>query len=153
VLPSGRGLESLRSIRGLRPRGIHDLRPCIEITVTIEQLTKLAERWEREAGITLGNSNIAGLRATDAETCRAAHGYLLHCAGQLRDAIGVPRVLDEQTERQRAHALLYPPAYSGNDPEREGLVLASMEVDDLSRADAERRVDAFLAKRRGKATT
>jgi hypothetical protein len=114
--------------------------------MNIEQLTKLAERWEREAGVALGNSKISTMRATDAETCRAAHGYLLHCAGQLRDVIGVPRVLDEQAERQRAHDLLYPHV----DPERDGLVLASMEVDGLSRADAERRVDSFLAKRRGK---
>jgi hypothetical protein len=77
--------------------------------MNIEQLTKLAERWEREADVALGNSKIVTPRASEAELCRAAHGYLLHCAGQLRDAIGVPRVLDEQTERQRAHALLYPP--------------------------------------------
>jgi hypothetical protein len=75
-----------------------------------EQLTKLAERWEREASVALGNAKVlASIRENEAEMCRTAHGYLLHCAGQLRDVIGVPRVLDEQTERQRAHALLYPP--------------------------------------------
>jgi hypothetical protein len=74
-----------------------------------DKLIKLAERWEREAKVALGNSEaLANIRPNEVEMCRTAHGYLLHCAGQLRDAIGAPRVLDEQAERQRAHALLYP---------------------------------------------
>jgi hypothetical protein len=48
--------------------------------MNIEQLTKLAERWEREADVALGNSKIVTPRASEAELCRAAHGYLLHCA-------------------------------------------------------------------------
>jgi hypothetical protein len=77
------------------------------VTVDIERLRRLAERWEREAGVALGSSNVLQpIRPIEAETCRAAHGYLLHCAGELRDAIGVPRVLDESAERGRAIKVL-----------------------------------------------
>lgn len=72
---------------------------------THEKLVKLAEKWEREASIALGNSEVLHRDKAEAEMCRAAHGYLLHCAGELRDAIGEPRVLDERAERARASRL------------------------------------------------
>ena len=71
------------------------------------ELVALAERWERESEIALGNSKTQR-RPEEAEACRTAHGYLLHCAGQLRDAIDAPRVIDERAARQAASRQLYP---------------------------------------------
>jgi hypothetical protein len=56
------------------------------------------------------------------------------------------RVIVRMPELEASHA-----GQLAVDEERERLVYAAMEVDDLSRPDAECRVDAFLAKRRGKA--
>jgi hypothetical protein len=67
----------------------------------------LARRWELEAMQVLANIEARCFRSeAECEMARAAHGYLLHCAGELLDVLEEPRTLDEQAERVKVLAAI-----------------------------------------------
>jgi hypothetical protein len=72
-----------------------------------EKLRNLVLGWESQAASALKNISIPRLTESEAEGCRTAHGYLLHCAGEVREILGLPRVIDEQQERMRASDALF----------------------------------------------
>lgn len=70
------------------------------------RLVQLARQWENEAEQVIRNIEAGCFLGTDRkdddhEGARTSHGFLIHCAGQLLDAIGESRTLDETKELGR----------------------------------------------------